>query len=178
MGWMRLVFGNQFVNIRFQVSREQSQVSTVDYFKTISLAVQKLYHRIKCTLYRKLGKAIRKSLTRSHTWGYLSLILFCSQNEWYEILNFGFSSRSLFNVMSSSSRIPFSEIILQNGSIIQSGTSNWNTSWNRTSMSAFNSWRCLLYASMSAFLYHYHCLNQVVASLRTEKTLSSKISLI
>ena len=51
MGWMRLVFCYQFVNIRFQLSKEQFQVSTVDYFKTIPLAVQKRYHRTKCTLH-------------------------------------------------------------------------------------------------------------------------------
>ena len=42
----------------YEVStKEQSQVSTVDYFKTISLAVQKRYHRTKCTLFQvRAGK--------------------------------------------------------------------------------------------------------------------------
>ena len=51
MGWIRLVFCYQFVNIRFQLSEEQPQISKIDHFKTISLAVQKRYHRTKCTLY-------------------------------------------------------------------------------------------------------------------------------
>ena len=44
--------GVLFVNFRFQLSKEQSQVFTLDYFKTISLAVQKPYHHTKCMLYQ------------------------------------------------------------------------------------------------------------------------------
>ena len=125
----------------------------LNYIKTVSLIVEKRYHCAESTLFQvKAGKC--RSLTQSHTCGYLSLILFFNQNDWYEILNFAFDSVSLCNVISSSSIIPRSEVISPNGSIIQSGTFNWNTFWNRTSMSAWNSWRFLLYASISALLIY------------------------
>ena len=61
---MRLVFCYQFVNIRFQLSKEQSQIFRADYFKTIALAVQKRYHRNKCTLYQvRAGKGNQKKFS-------------------------------------------------------------------------------------------------------------------
>ena len=55
------MFCYQFIIIRFQLSTEQSQISTIDSFKIISLAVQKRYHRTKCTLYQvRAGKGNQK----------------------------------------------------------------------------------------------------------------------